>query len=401
MVDYLGQAVYLDTHLKTLDASQGATTEERAHWERILGEAMDVNGDHEAAKRHYQKLLYLLDPDSSGMAISNYSKIDKTQATLTREQDDALFACSRLLNLYLYDGEWKKAETTITRMGTIYYGIGDQRSWLSTLVTTAWVDYFQGNFSGAEKGFKQSFTIGRLRKLPTMLVAGGAGLVMVTLRHGSPPEQLEKSLQDLESALATVLEAPNAREKILLDGTRGMVNLALGRKDEAYRLAKEGLNFINVTSDYQLFDLVAYTSVAETLIELWEGGYVADTLKEDVLAASRALHLFAQIVSIARSRAWMYQARANWLNREYDRAKRALITSVMEAQNLSMPYDEGIAYYHLGRLKAKEQADEAKVHLELALSRLESVGAFKQIRSVRQVLEAITRADDESKQGKN
>src|SRR5690606_26928195 len=124
----------------------------------------------------------------------------------TREQDDALFACNRLLNLYLYNGDWKFAEGIITRMGTIYFGIGDQRSWIGTLVTTAWIDYFQGNFSGAEKGFKQSFSIGRLRKLPAMLIAGGAGLVMVTLRRSTSPEQIEKNLLELEQAIADLSE---------------------------------------------------------------------------------------------------------------------------------------------------------------------------------------------------
>ena len=390
VIDYLKQAVYLDAQLKLHNAKAGATKEERAHWERLLGEAMDVDGDHEASKRHYEQLLEILDPDASGTTISNYSKIDKNINNLSREQEDALHACNRLLNLYLYDGEWKKAETTITRMGTIYFGIGDQRNWISTLVTTAWIDYFQGNFSGAEKGFRQSFTIGRLRKLPTMLIAGGAGLVMVTLRRGQPKEQLEKALLDLENALREVSETPDTREKILLDGTRGMVNLALGRNDEARKLAKEGLLFINITRDYQLFDLVAYTSVAETLIELWEVGYTDATLKDDILAASRTLHLFAQIAPIARPRAWMYQARANWLNGEHDRAKRALLTSIMEAQNLHMPYDEGIAYYHLGRLKAKTHSDEAVSHLQVAVDRLESVGAVEQIRKARMILEIIT-----------
>ena len=281
-------------------------------------------------------------------------------------------------------------------MGTIYYEIGDQRNWLGTLVTTAWIDYFQGNFNGAEKGFKQSFMIGRARKLPTMLIVSGAGLVMVTLRRGSPKEQLEKVLTDLENALDTVVEAPSTREKILLDGTRGIVHLYLGNKATAHQLAKEGLSLINITRDYQLFDMVAYTSVAETLLELWESGYVDATLKEDVQAASRALHLFAQIVPIARARAWMMQARGNWLNNEHERAKRALITAIMEAQNLHMPYDEGIAYYHLGRLKAHSEAAEAVSHLQLAIDRLESVGAVEQIRSARQVLEAIASMRDGS-----
>ena len=349
VVDYLSHAIYLDTHLKLKNPGSGTNKEEHAHWQRLLGEAMDVDGDNEAAKRHYEKLLRFLDPDGSGTSISQYSKMNMSTTMLTREQDDALHACNRLLNLYLYDGQWELAEKIITRMGTIYFEMGSQRNWLGTLVTTAWIEYFQGQFDKAEKGFKQSFIMGITRKLPTMLIAGGAGLIIVTMRRGSSKDDLEKALKDLENNLAKISEEPIDREKLLLDGTRGLVNLELGNVERARELTKSGLDLVNVTHEYQLFDLVAYTSLAETALELWESGYMDDTLQDDVVAASRALHLFAQIVPIARPRAWMYQARANWLTEDYKRAQRALNIAISEARSLHMPYDEGIAYYHLGR----------------------------------------------------
>ena len=395
VVDYLGQAIYLDTSLKAQDEKDGATKEVRAHWERMLGEAMDVDGDHAAAIRHYERVLNYLDPDASGTSISNYSKIDKTVTFLTQEQSDALYACDRLLILYLYDGEWEKAEAIITRVGTIYFDLGDQRSWINTLVTTAWIDFFQGNFSGAEKGFQQSFSIGRLRKLPTMLVAGGAGLVLVMLRHGIIGEHLEKALEDLDTALEATTDEPSSQEKILLHGARGLAYLALGQPEKARELAKAGLALINITSENQLFDFVAYTSVAETLLELWESGYTDDTLKADTDDATSALHSFAQIVPIARPRAWMYQGRANWLDNQKRRAVRALELAIMETRQLNMPYDEGIAYYHLGKLGAKEDPDAPK-HLLMAINRLESVGAVEQLRNARQVLETITSYTDDA-----
>jgi tetratricopeptide (TPR) repeat protein len=256
-------------------------------------------------------------------------------------------------------------------------------------VTTAWIEYFQGQFDLAEKGFKQSFIMGMTRKLPTMLIAGGAGLIIVTMRSSSSKEDLEKALKDLENNLEKIAEEPVDQEKLLLYGTRGLVNLELGNIERARELTKQGLELVNVTHEYQLFDLVAYTSLAETTIELWESGYMDDTLEEDVLSASRALHLFAQIVPIARPRAWMYQARANWLNGDYKRAQRALNTAISEAQALHMPYDEGIAYYHLGRLGIETDPDAGN-HLQVALERLTQVGADEQIRHVQELLDRIT-----------
>jgi len=89
-------------------------------------------------------------------------------------------------------------------------------------------------------------------------------------------------------------------------------------------------------------------------------------------SACRQLRRYTRVFLIGQPRRWVRQGTHAWLAHKPARAQRAWAKGLTAAQNLQMPYDEGLAHYEIGRHAPQA---ERHAHLQKAAEIFASLGA--------------------------
>ncbi|MCI0527435.1 MAG: hypothetical protein L0Y56_08320, partial [Nitrospira sp.] len=90
--------------------------------------------------------------------------------------------------------------------------------------------------------------------------------------------------------------------------------------------------------------------------------------------ACKALHRYARIFPIGRPRAWLWQGLYDWLAGRPSKAFKTWKKSLATAEQLVMPYEQGLTHYEIGR--HLESDDPARgVHLNRAYEIFIKLGA--------------------------
>lgn len=392
---YLEHIQRLERQLNDYERSQVASPTERAHRHRIWGEVCDASGDMDGSREQYEAVLSNLMPteQDANMTISNIAVRSKA-VPLSQSEQDILYSSDRLLTIYLYQGDWEQALVVTSRQGALYFGLGYQDLWVETVAIEAWIYYYQGQFKEAERLFKRIFTLGKEKKLASLLIFGGTGMIMNAIRLHLGKEELGERLSDLQDKLLHVKDEGSPVDSILLHGVLALAYWHLDEKVSAHQYAKTALNQMNKTENIHLVEFAGFVGATEMLLNLDESTEEKDEqVQAEIIQACKSLHIFAQVYPLARPRAWIYQGRENWLKDKQKRAIHALQVAITQAQQCNISYDEGIAYLTLARLVKPEHPDYLS-YLDLAIARFESVAATEQLNLARAMKDTKTDASD-------
>lgn len=380
---YLEHIVRLERQLIAFGNKQASSPEERAHRYRIWGEITDASGDMEGSREHYETVLSNLIPTEQAveMTITNIA-LRSNAVSLSQSEQDILFASERLLNIYLHQGDWEQALVVTGRQGALYFGLGYQKEWVETVAIEAWIHFYQGQFKEADRLFKRLFTLGSDKKSTPLLIFGGTGLIMNAIRLHMDKDELAKRFNDLQEKLLRAKDAKESHDSILLDGVLSLAYWHMGDNTSARQHAHTTLSYMQARDDIHLVEFAGFVGVAEMLLDFVDAepdSKTDESLLADITQACKSLHIFAQVYPLARPRAWIYQARENWLKDKQKRAIRALQVAVTQAQQCNISYDEGVAYLTLARLQ-KSTKQDYESYLDLAMARFEEVGAEAQLK---------------------
>jgi hypothetical protein len=115
--------------------------------------------------------------------------------------------------------------------------------------------------------------------------------------------------------------------------------------------AKQLLSFMAGERPTSFGLLATYTAAAEVYLVLWERQALPDSgyLRRQAELACRLLNRYAQVIPIGEPAALRSQASYAWLSGQKRRANALWNKSLARAQALSMPWEEAMTRYELGR----------------------------------------------------
>jgi hypothetical protein len=161
-------------------------------------------------------------------------------------------------------------------------------------------------------------------------------------------------------------------DEIFASGTLALAYLRRQDEEQARLAAQQAANLVAQSQPIALHILEGYAGVAEVYLSLWGAGDRAAV--RPARQACAAFRRFARAFPIARPRAWLCEGLAAQLAGHQRRALAAWRRSLVLAERLAMPYEQGRAHYEIGRhLPASHPSGQA--HLIRATEIFRDIGA--------------------------
>lgn len=315
-------------------------------------------------------------------------------------------------------GHWNEAQTALEQAVTLCERVGDRRRWEESLSQGAMVYLLQGQFTQSAVRYSDVYASAYDRGDPQLQVWGLNGIARCLLTFG----QVEQALDLLDLACCLLAEEVGPLSAINTYGTLALTYLRRGDAAQARQAADRVAQLTGQSSRSSYYVLQGHACVAEVYLSLWQKQLVVPmtaqstgresyvptghptnelpilpsndstpphphhltTLQSTAQWVCTELHRFAKIFPIAQPQAWLWQGVYDRLAGRPAQARRAWQKSLAAAEKLAMPYEQGLACYHLG-LAANDQARQA--YLNRACELFTRLGASFDLERVQAALE--------------
>ena len=164
-------------------------------------------------------------------------------------------------------------------------------------------------------------------------------------------------------------------------------------QDLALRAAQRTTQYIQQSSIVAFYAIEGYTGAAEVFLSLWENGY-SDPDEASIAAGKvvKNMRSFARLFLIGQPRAWLYQGLYYCLDGKPAKANKAWRKSLEHAKQLSMPFEQALAHFEIGRHLPERTTlasdNERKAHLTLARDIFSELNAATELARVDKALAA-------------
>jgi tetratricopeptide (TPR) repeat protein len=276
---------------------------------------------------------------------------------------------------YVGVGQWDKAQGSFERAVAMAEHLGNQRAREEGLAILAWAVYYRSQFVRSKELFAQAYDAAHRSNNTLYMARGLSGQATNALQLG----QLEEAVTLAQASLDLFSGDIDPLEEIRVYGIFAVVSLYQGDLQSAFQSAKKASSVIAESAPTSAFLLGGYIDVAQVYLALWEAdASPALAERQELTDAARqacaTLRRFARRFPIGQPRAWSHQGWADWLAGRPQRAHKAWQKSLSAAERLSMPYEQGLAHYEIGRhLDAQDPA--RRTHLTRACEILSQLGA--------------------------
>ncbi len=258
----------------------------------------------------------------------------------------------------IYDtatGQWAKVQEACSRAVEICERLGHWRWWEESLLLLAIVAYRQGQFARSGALFGDLYTAALRRGAIPGQVWGLTGRLWSLLPSGI----LDETVPLLEAMPTGHL---SHADRICIHSA--LAQTYLRKRDTARARQSAGLaaQLILQTPPTSQYSFPGYVGLAEVYLTLWENSGdepPAERVALRKLAGQtcRVLHQFARVFPAGRPHAWLWQGLYDWQAGKPQNAYRAWQKSIAYAEELAMPYEQGLAYYELGRHQPPHDAN--------------------------------------------
>ena len=280
-------------------------------------------------------------------------------------------------------GDWARAKRHFKHTVSVSERLGDRRGRDDGLGNLVYVHYFQGEYSAGEakaddlirsathRADRRSQASGLQAKATCLLRLGRFGQAIDCLRQahilhtegiadarekGKEPDVVDDALELERYGLFSAAFLHQSEYDKALLVTRHLATLTAG----AY------------PSNYSA--LLACATPAEVYLTLWETQGRGQDLDSLARKACKSLRSFARVFPIGEPRSLLWQGLLDWLEGKPEKGQRAWQESLRVAEQLEMPFDQGLAHYEIGRhLDAEDPA--RRQHLDRARDLFAGLGA--------------------------
>jgi hypothetical protein len=295
-------------------------------------------------------------------------------------------------------GQWAKAHDTLERARLVANQLEDRRRWDECSTALSDVFYFQGTFNTSLNLWPAVYASARRRGDTQAQSWGLAGQLRSLLALDElHTEQSGAILKKLESLVS---EDIGSADQINSYGVIALSHWRLGEADLAQQAAEVAAHLIAQSSPTGFGIIHGYNNVAEVFLALWEATIVLDlnvinpksmpkgavqNLKSNAWQTCQALRKYARAFPTGQPRAWLWYGLYTWLSGQPAKAQRAWQKSLVSAERLAMPYEQGLACYEIGRhLPLDDPA--RRVHLARAVEIFSQINAAYDLSRAQQAL---------------
>jgi len=277
------------------------------------------------------------------------------QSTMARIDDpDSAAQVASMLGVYeIGVGAWAEAEASLEKAIKVFDWLGNRRDWGNNLVALCWVTYFRGQFARGEKMYIELGEVARANGNIEHQAWALSGQAAHALRLGHTEAAItlwQKAFPLLESVTVSRLTETLSYGGLAVGHLRqGDFELARRAADAAHQLLRQAR-----TTGYPTFE--GYAGAAEVYLALWEAetqqaqrALTQSDLRALATQSSDMLWNYAKTYPIGRPRALLFKGLADWLEGAPAEAVKRWQTSLVEAERLGMPYEQGLAHYEIGR----------------------------------------------------
>ena len=246
-------------------------------------------------------------------------------------------------------GKWKDGEKAYQQSLAISSRLGDRRNWASALANLGGIAHLQGQYDLAIKRYEEVYQNG-LANNHLEHQAWGLSSKASSLFHLGKITQASDLLEKTLPLFAVITDSGIANQTT--HGTLAVVYLKQGELEKARNSADKTAQLLKQASVRIAVTFNSYSHVANVYLMLWEKSqsqFEKSELKTLTRQACLELNQFAQTFPIAISRSLLWQGVYDWLNGDTHSAQKKWQKSLAAAQELSMPYDEALAYREIGR----------------------------------------------------
>jgi tetratricopeptide (TPR) repeat protein len=270
-------------------------------------------------------------------------------------------------------GAWTGALEHFEKVVKISEHLGDRRRYEDGLSNLMCMSYLQGRFSHGAEVAQRLYESAVRRGDASYQANGLQGKANCLLQLGRFDEAME-CLRASQGLLAEQTKVPDEMLGVELHGLLSLAYLRQCEWDQALEATEQVMEAVTATmpSNYGAFP--AYANAPEVYLTLWEAEHPAPQLDAQAHKACRALQGYARVFPVGQPRALLWQGLYAWLSGNQAKAHDAWRKSLAAAENLAMPYDQGLAHYEIGRHLQKDAPNRGQT-LSRAGEFFEELGA--------------------------
>jgi len=303
-------------------------------------------------------------------------------------------AAGELIGIYKTGiGRWPEATESLEQAVKLFEHVRLPRMQEESTALLALTEYYQGSFDQSTMLWSEALKSARYRGDPVTQAWCLMGLAENVLRRGGDTENLAldllKDAHDLPDALFL------SAEFVRLNGLLARAHLYADEQNLALGAAQSTAECIQQSSIVPFYAIEGYTGAAEVCLKLWENGYLqADEGSKTASRAVKNMRSFARLFPIGQPRSWLYQGLYHWLDRKPAKAQKAWQKSLEHAKKLSMPYDQALAHFEIGRhitgQPARANDNKRQAHLTQARDIFSELNAASNLASVEAALAVMS-----------
>jgi len=273
---------------------------------------------------------------------------------------------------YVGAARWDRAKERFRRVLEIARPMGDRRRLDDALANLMEIEWFRGSFrSGAELADElQASASGRQdRRFEGEALAAKA---MCLLQLGNSGE----AMKDLTALTAIVTNAADITIELRLKlfALLAITHLARGERQQALAASEDAMRLTEHGRPTYYGSYLGYLGPADVYLSLWEEGSASQHVQAQAREAVKRLRKYAEVFPMGRPRSWTAHGRYLWLTGNRRRALTSWRRAVTAAVELSMPLEQGLAHYEIGR-HLDPSDPEGSVQLARAREIFGSLGA--------------------------
>ena len=155
-----------------------------------------------------------------------------------------------------------------------------------------------------------------------------------------------KRAQDIQ---ATHTEIGDEDQKTEINGMLAVAHLRRSNYEGALEAALETTSLTGKSSPSTYHTFFGYAGPAEVYLGLWEAQYPLPGVADLAASACKLLGKYSRVFPIGQPRHLLSQGLCDWLRGKRPKAEKAWRKSLAVAENLEMPFDQGLAHYEIGR----------------------------------------------------
>jgi tetratricopeptide (TPR) repeat protein len=240
-------------------------------------------------------------------------------------------------------GSWTESQSLLEQTLATFEGLGDRRQWEESCSVIAPTYYYQGKLQISAEYRSKAYASAHERGDHQVQVWGAVGQAVCLIRLG----QMDKALSMLELIRPLLGES---EDTVWAYGALALAHWRNGDYDHAREAAEAGAQRLNKFRPTAAQVLEGYVDLADVYLAMWEHADARDTtIRGSVKQALKALQGFAKTFPIGRPSLLRLQGLYARLAGNPVQADQLWRTSLAEAERLSMPYEQALTHYEIGR----------------------------------------------------